>query len=83
MFSTGKGPESIIDEKGLKTIEDDDTLVKAIEETMKENPEAAAQVKAGEIKPVDFLLGRVMKKTRGKADPKKVRELIGKMMSGK
>jgi aspartyl-tRNA(Asn)/glutamyl-tRNA(Gln) amidotransferase subunit B len=83
MFSTGKGPDSIIDEKGLKTIEDDDTLVKAIEETINENPEAAAQVKAGETKPVDFILGRVMKKTRGKADPRKVRDLIGKILTGK
>ena len=81
MFSSGRGPDSVIDEKGLKPIEDNDTLVKAIEETIKENPEAAARIKAGETKPVDFMLGRVMKKTRGKADPKKARELIGKILS--
>jgi aspartyl-tRNA(Asn)/glutamyl-tRNA(Gln) amidotransferase subunit B len=81
MFSSGRGPDSVIDEKGLKPIEDNDTLVKAIEETIKENPEAAARIKAGETKPVDFMLGRVMKKTRGKADPKKARDLIGKILS--
>jgi len=82
MFSTGKGPDSVIDERGLKPIEDDETLVKAVEETIKENPDAAARIKAGETKPVDFILGRVMKNTRGKADPKKVRDLIGKILSG-
>ena len=81
MFSSGRGPDSVIDEKGLKPIQDNDTLVKAIEETIKENPEAAARIKAGETKPVDFMLGRVMKKTRGKADPKKARDLIGKILS--
>jgi len=81
MFSSGKGPDSVIDEKGLKPIEDNETLVKAIDETIRENPEAASRIKAGDAKPVDFILGRVMKKTMGKADPKKTRELIGKFLS--
>ncbi len=80
MFSTGKGPDSVIDERGLKPIEDDEILVRAIEETIQENPDAAARIKAGETKPVDFVLGCVMKKTRGKADPKKARDLIGKIL---
>jgi aspartyl-tRNA(Asn)/glutamyl-tRNA(Gln) amidotransferase subunit B len=83
MFVTGKGADSVIDEKGLKTIDDDDVLKKAVEETIAENPEAASQIKAGDTKPVDFILGRVMRKTKGKADPKKVRELIGKSLSDK
>ena len=33
-------------------------------------------IKAGKMKPVDFLIGQVMRKTGGKADPKKVRELL-------
>jgi len=81
MFTTGKGPDIVINEKGLKPIEDHDTLIKAVEEVLKENPGVAEQIKAGETKPVDFILGRVMKKTKGKADPKKVRELIGKTLS--
>ena len=83
MFSTSGGPDMIISEKGLKPIEDDDILKKALEEILKENPEAVAQIKAGDTKPVDFILGRVMRKTKGKADPKKVRDLIGERLSGK
>jgi aspartyl-tRNA(Asn)/glutamyl-tRNA(Gln) amidotransferase subunit B len=81
MFRTGTNPGSIIKEKGLKTISDDSLLGSLVEETMAENPEAVAQIRAGEQKPVDFLVGQVMKKTRGKADPKKARELIQKKMT--
>lgn len=81
MFGTAKDPDSVINEKGLRPIEDNDTLIKVVEEVIEENPDAAAQIKAGETKPVDFILGRVMKKTRGKADPRKVRELIDKTLS--
>jgi aspartyl-tRNA(Asn)/glutamyl-tRNA(Gln) amidotransferase subunit B len=82
MFSKGMDPDSIIDEKGLRSIKDDDELKKAVDETINENPEAVSQIKAGDTKPVDFLLGKVMRKTRGKADPKKIRELIGQAVSG-
>jgi len=82
MFMAGKDPDSVIEEKGLKPIYDDAILIKAINEAVKENPGAAAQIKAGETKPMDFILGRVMKKTGGKADPKKARHLIGKVLSG-
>jgi Asp-tRNA(Asn)/Glu-tRNA(Gln) amidotransferase B subunit len=37
---------------------------------------AVFQIKAGEKRAIDFLMGQVMKKTQGKADPKKVREMI-------
>ena len=76
MFATGAGPDSIIDEKGLKTISDDATLKTILEEIIAKNPEAAAQIKAGETKPIDFLMGQVMRETKGKADPQKVRKLI-------
>ncbi|MBN1627382.1 MAG: Asp-tRNA(Asn)/Glu-tRNA(Gln) amidotransferase GatCAB subunit B, partial [Deltaproteobacteria bacterium] len=80
MFTTGKEPDTVINEKDLKPIKNDDILIRTVEEVLKENPEASAQIKAGELKPVDFILGRVIKKTRGKADPKKVREIIGKTL---
>ena len=43
---------------------------------MNENPKVVAQIKSGETKPIDFLIGQVMKKTNGKAKPKKVKELL-------
>jgi aspartyl-tRNA(Asn)/glutamyl-tRNA(Gln) amidotransferase subunit B len=80
MFKTGSGPDSIIDEKGLKTISDDTILKALLEDIIAQNPEAVEQIKAGETKPIDFLMGQVMRQTKGKADPKKVRKLIREMI---
>lgn len=81
MFKTGGTPDSIIKEKDLKPIADDDLLGNILDEVIAESPDAVAQIKAGETKPVDFLMGQMMKKTRGKADPKKVRDLILKELT--
>ena len=81
MFKTGSDPDTIIDEKGLKPISDDKTLKAILEEIISKNPGAVDQIKAGETKPIDFLMGQVMKKTKGKADPKKIRKLIQKILA--
>ena len=81
MFKTGSGPDVIIDEKGLKPISNDAILKVILEEIISANPEAASQIKAGETKPIDFLMGQVMRKTKGKADPIKVRDLIQKILA--
>ena len=47
-----------------------------IDEVAGENPEAISQIKAGETKPIDFLLGQVMRKSKGKANPKIVKDRI-------
>lgn len=76
MFTSGKSPDTIIDQKGLRPIADDATLGQMLNDVMAENPEVMERIAAGEMKPIDFLIGQVMKKTKGKADAKKVRELI-------
>lgn len=81
MFQKGGSPEAIIDQKGLRPIQDLRQLEMFLQEAMTENADAVTQVKAGETKPIDFLIGQVMKKTQGKADPKKIRELIQKKLT--
>ena len=76
MFSTGKGPDRIVEEKDLKPVSDDSLIDTILDEVAGENPEAVAQVQAGETKPIDFLLGQVMRKTKGMANPKLVRKKI-------
>ncbi|MFC1840342.1 Asp-tRNA(Asn)/Glu-tRNA(Gln) amidotransferase subunit GatB [Thermodesulfobacteriota bacterium] len=76
MFETGQRPDKIIEEKDLKTVSDDSFIESILDEITEENPEVVSQIKAGETKPIDFLMGQVMRKTKGKADPKKVREMI-------
>jgi aspartyl-tRNA(Asn)/glutamyl-tRNA(Gln) amidotransferase subunit B len=76
MFKTGASPDSIIDEKGLTPILDADLLGQILNETMADYPDVVTKIKQGETNPIDFLIGQVMKKTKGKADPKKVKELL-------
>lgn len=78
MFQTGQDPESIIDKRGLKPIQDEELLESVLNEVIWENPEAVNKIKEGMTNPIDFLIGQVMKKTQGKANPKKVREIIHK-----
>jgi len=76
MFKTGKAPATIIDEKDLNPIQDDGTLDKILEKIISQNQQPVAQIQAGETKPIDFLMGQVMRETSGKANPQKVREMI-------
>lgn len=76
MFETGKSPESIIESRDLRPIQEEDVLGGLVEEVMGENPETVARIKEGHPDPVNFLIGRVMRKTKGKANPKKVREIL-------
>ncbi len=78
MFETGEDPESIINRRGLRPIQDEKQLERVLSEVMSENPEAVEKIRGGMTNPIDFLIGQVMKKTEGKANPKKVREIIQK-----
>ena len=81
MFKTGDEPERIIIDKELNPIGDDHVLEKILHEVFSENEDAVEQVKIGEKKPIDFLMGQVMRKTGGKANPQKVKKLIEKIIS--
>ncbi len=76
MFKTGDEPEAIIHKKGLKPIQDEDQLEAFLDDVMNENPKVVSQINEGNLKPIDFLVGQVMRKTRGKANPKSVIKLI-------
>ena len=80
MFKTGKMPEEIVEQKGLKQISDIDELSDIIDQVLKENPEIVAQYLSGKMQVFTFLVGQVMKKTKGKANPKLVNELLKKKL---
>ena len=52
----------------------------AVTQVIEENPDAVEKIKEGNIKTVQFLMGQVMKATRGKANPQLVQELIRKQL---
>lgn len=81
MFSTGGDPQKIIEDRGLEQISDEGLLEAIIEEVIKDNPGAVEQFREGKDKAIGFLIGRVMAKTKGKANPGIVNDIITKKLS--
>ncbi|MDP4010279.1 MAG: Asp-tRNA(Asn)/Glu-tRNA(Gln) amidotransferase subunit GatB, partial [Candidatus Spechtbacteria bacterium] len=79
--STGKDPSNIIKEKGLKQISGEDELVGIVEEVISENKKAVNDYKGGEESALKFLIGQVMAKSRGSANPQVVQTILTKKLS--
>jgi len=80
VFSSGKAPEQIVQEKGLTQVSDEDALEKIIEEVFAKHPAQVVQFKEGKQQVLGFLVGQVMKASGGKANPGKVNELLRKKL---
>ncbi|UJS18439.1 MAG: Asp-tRNA(Asn)/Glu-tRNA(Gln) amidotransferase subunit GatB [Candidatus Jettenia sp.] len=76
MIQTGKAPQSIIEEKKLAQISDGSLIEAVITKIIASNPEAIEDYKNGKKNALTFLVGQVMKETKGKANPKMVNELL-------
>jgi aspartyl-tRNA(Asn)/glutamyl-tRNA(Gln) amidotransferase subunit B len=81
MFSTGKNPGVIVKEKGLVQISDELALEKMCLEAIAENPKAVAEFKGGKQQALGSLVGAVMKKTQGKANPQIVNKILKEKLS--
>ena len=77
-----KNPKDIVKESGMKQIGSDDEIKKIVDEVLSEHPEAKEQYQNGRTNIVDFLVGQVMKKTRGQANPAITMKLIKEEMEG-
>jgi len=81
MASTGKPSSIIIQERNLAQISDESILEKDIEEVINENPKSVGAFKSGKENAVMFLVGQVMKRTKGKANPKIVQEILKRRLT--
>lgn len=73
-----KMPSTIANELGLIGVADEDIVTKAVKQVIKENPEAVSDYHEGKENALNFLIGQVMKITRGKADPGNIFTLLEK-----
>ncbi len=82
MIASEKSADDAIEELGLGQISDDSQLRQAVEEVVAEQPKAFDDAREGKKQSVNFLVGQVMRKTKGKANPgmvaKMIQELAGK-----
>jgi len=80
LIDKGTSPKKIIEEKNLVQITDTSTLLSVIDQVLKENKEVVEEYRKGKEKSFMFLVGQVMKLTKGKANPKLVNELLKKAL---
>lgn len=73
-------PEKVATDKNLLQVSDEGEIAKIVETVLKENEQAANDVKNGEMKAIGFLVGQVMKASQGKANPGLAQELIKKQL---
>ncbi len=80
MARTGKSAKTIIDEKGLVQVSDVAAIEAIVVEILSEAPQQVEQYKSGKTKVFGFFVGQVMKKTKGKANPQVVNEVLKKAL---
>ena len=80
VFEDDIDPEAYVTEHSLGMVSDTGVLESAIREVLAENEKSVNEYRGGSKKVLGFLVGQVMKKTAGKADPRSVNDLLGKMI---
>lgn len=81
MIQTGKDPQKIIEGKGLTQISDEGLIESVIDKVIAGNPNVIEDYKKGKKNALAFLVGQVMKETKGKANPRMVNEMLAKKIS--
>ena len=76
MFEEDVDPEKYVEEKGLKTVNDEGALRKTIEEIIATNPQSVEDYHNGKDRAIGFLVGQTMKAMKGKADPAMVNQIL-------
>ena len=76
MIESGNNPKKIVEEKRMMQITDDSAIHDVVMEVLKENDEQARDYNPEKTRMIDFFVGQVMKKTRGKANPAKTMEIL-------
>jgi len=81
MYHTGGDPSQIIEARGLIQVSDEGVLGSIVDEVISKNQKSAEDYKAGKQNALQFLMGQVMKESKGKANPQMVIEMLKKKLS--
>lgn len=80
LLTQGGNVKEIMKERGMEQISDEGALTKLVEEVIKENPASIEDYKNGRDRAVKFLMGQIMKASKGQANPAKVNTLLVEML---
>ncbi len=81
LLEENKSPEEIVEEQGFRQLSDIDDLESVVERILQDNPSGIQDYKAGNTKALGFFMGKAMKATQGKANPKMLKELFTKKLA--
>ena len=70
------GPRAVVEARGLEVVSDETALLAAVDEALAAQPDVAEKIRGGKVKAAGAIVGAVMKATRGRADARRVRELV-------
>ena len=76
MWEEAGSADEIIERRGLRQVSDEDAIAALVEQVLDAHPEQVEQVRSGRHKVLGFLVGQAMKASRGKANPRRVSDLI-------
>jgi Asp-tRNA(Asn)/Glu-tRNA(Gln) amidotransferase B subunit len=76
MWQTGSAPDAIVRSKGLTQVSDESAIAAAVDAVLAESPKAVADYRAGNTRALGALVGPVMKRMGGKANPQVVNRLL-------
>ena len=82
MWTSGKSAADVVKEQGLVQITDTGVIEEIVKSVIAANPQSVADYKAGKKKAIGFLVGQVMKETKGRANPGVVNQLLTKNLEG-
>jgi aspartyl-tRNA(Asn)/glutamyl-tRNA(Gln) amidotransferase subunit B len=80
MWRTGESAAAIVEREGLEQVADESALLAHIATVIEASPDAVASYRAGRVQAIGALVGQVMKRTRGAANPKVVHALIQRQL---
>lgn len=83
MMETGKDPETIANEKGMKQLSNPDELKALVEEVLATNPTLVEDYANGKTRAVGFIVGQLMKLTKGQANPKMANQIVVEVLKSK
>lgn len=81
MWETGKDASNIVEEQGLVQITDTGAIEELVKQVIADNPKSVEDFKSGKGKAIGFLVGQVMKQSKGRANPGVVNELLQKYLN--
>jgi len=80
MFQSGRPPQELVEELGLQQISDSGELKALARQVITDNPDAVAQFTGGKEGAINFLVGQIMRATRGKANPKLAEQVLRELL---